>query len=89
VHLRSGQVSHVAQLAVATFAPGSRTERHSHPTMTEIFHVKAGRGSFLLDNGAVEELDVGDTVAVLPGAYHVVANDGTDSLVMLYVSIPV
>ena len=87
VHLPPSLVPNLQQFAVARFAAGSRTERHVHPTLTEVFHVKEGRGRFEFDDGTVEEVGVDDTIAVPAGAYHVVSNQGTDTLVMVYASI--
>ena len=87
VHLPASTVPHLQQWAVARFEPGSRTERHVHPTLTEVFHVKEGRGRFEFDEGAVRTVGEDDTIAVPAGAYHTVVNDGSDVLVMVYASI--
>ena len=87
VHLPPSTVPNLQQWAVARFAPDSRTERHVHPTLSEVFHVKEGRGRFEFDGGRVEEVEVDDTIAVPAGAYHVVSNEGPEPLVMVYASI--
>ena len=58
-----------------------------HESLTEVFHVKEGKGRFEFDGGRVEEVEVDDTIAVPAGAYHIVSNEGTEVLVMVYASI--
>ena len=87
VHLSQSLLPNLQQFAVATFAPHSSTERHVHPTLSEIFHVKEGRARFVFDGGREEAVGVDDTVAIPPGTWHTVVNDGDGELRMVYASV--
>ena len=87
VHLPPSQLPNVQQFAVATFAPHSSTERHVHPSLSEIFHVKHGQAKFVFDGERDEVVGVDDTVAIPPGTWHMVVNDGDVELQMVYVSV--
>ena len=87
VHLSAQLLPNLQQFAVATFAPHSSTERHVHPTLSEVFHVKQGKARFVFDAGREEAVGVDDTVAIPPGAWHTVVNEGDVELRMVYASI--
>lgn len=87
VHLSHSLLPNIQQFAVATFAPHSTTERHVHPTLTELFHVKAGRAKFVFDGEREEEVGVDDTVAIPAGTWHTVVNEGEVELQMVYASV--
>ena len=87
VHLAASLLPNLQQFAVATFQPHSTTERHVHPSLSEVFHVLAGEVRFCFDGGREEVVGVGDTVAVPPGTWHTVVNDGDVELRMVYASV--
>ena len=55
--------------------------------MSEVFHVLSGSGRFVFDGGVEAVVGVEDTVAVPPGAWHTVVNDGEEVLRMVYASV--
>ena len=87
VHLPPSLLPNLQQFAVATFAPHSSTERHIHPSLSEVFHVKAGRAKFVFDGGREEVVGMDDTVAVPAGTWHTVVNEGEVELQMVYASV--
>ncbi len=52
-----------------TFAPGARTNWHTHP-LGQTIHVLAGRGLCRIEGEAVRELKPGDTVYFPPETRH-------------------
>lgn len=55
--------------ATVTFAPGARTNWHTHPAGQTII-VTAGKGWAQREGGAVEEIAPGDTVFFVAGERH-------------------
>jgi quercetin dioxygenase-like cupin family protein len=56
-------------LAEATLAPGQSTQRHYHARSEELYSFLEGGGRLELD-GEEQEVAVGDTVLIPPGARH-------------------
>ena len=56
-------------LAEATLAPGQSTQRHYHALSEELYSFLEGGGRLELD-GEEQEVAVGDTVLIPPGARH-------------------
>lgn len=88
VHIgKADKVANLLQFAESKFPVGASVERHSHPTMTEIFHVKRGTVRFELDGGASQTLTADDTIVLRPGSHHSVRNVGDAEVVMVYASV--
>ena len=78
-------------LAEAVIAPGMATTAHSHRASEEIYHVIEGAGRMELDageGGRSCDVTVGDTVLILPGVRHRIANTGTGPLRILCCCAP-
>ena len=56
-------------LAEATLAPGQSTQRHYHALSEELYSFLEGGGRLEID-GEEQEVAVGDTVLIPPGARH-------------------
>lgn len=69
-------------LAEATIPAGTSTVRHRHDRTEEIYHVVAGQGMMTLGS-ELFVIEVGDTVLILPGTLHCVANTGDTPLRIL------
>lgn len=52
-----------------SFAPGARTDWHSHPG-GQVLHVASGRGVVMNRDGQRLEVAAGDTVTTSPGEVH-------------------
>ena len=52
-----------------TFAPGGRTNWHSHAS-GQVLYVVSGVGRYQLEGEAVQEIRTGDTVIIPPDARH-------------------
>lgn len=52
-----------------TFAPGSRTDWHSHPG-GQILYCTSGEGRFQVKGEAIQHLKVGDVVEIKPDIVH-------------------
>ncbi|QPH55488.1 (R)-mandelonitrile lyase [Pontivivens ytuae] len=52
-----------------TFAPGARTNWHTHP-LGQTLHVTSGQGLIALRDGAPEVIRAGDTVYIPPEVEH-------------------
>ena len=52
-----------------TFAPGSRTDWHSHPG-GQILYCISGEGRFQEKGKAIQQLKTGDVVEIKPGLVH-------------------
>lgn len=52
-----------------SFAPGARTDWHSHPG-GQVLHVGSGRGVVMNRDGQRLEVAAGDTVTIPPGEVH-------------------
>ena len=79
--------SRVQSLAEAVVAPGTTTRLHRHRQSEELYHITAGRGRMTLGE---EHFDVGpgDTLCILPGTPHCIANTGTEPLHILCCCAP-
>ncbi len=73
--------------AEAIVAPGETTALHRHHKSEELYHITHGQGRMTL---GPETFDVGpgDTVCILPGTPHCVANTGTGPLRILCCCAP-
>ncbi len=74
-------------LAEATLPSGGETERHYHRDSEEIYFVLDGTGVMEVD-GEAAEVEVGDAVAIPPGAWHQIRATGTGSLRFLCCCAP-
>lgn len=54
---------------VVTFAPGGRTNWHTHP-LGQTLHVVSGAGRAQVWGGPIQEIQAGDTVWIPPGEKH-------------------
>ena len=69
-------------LAEATLEVEQATERHYHRLTEEIYFVLKGQGKMEID-GETGYLRPGDSVLILPGAWHQLENNGTSELRIL------
>jgi len=74
-------------LAEATLAPGQATQRHYHRASEEIYFVLDGEGEMELD-GERRRVDVGDAIAIPPGAWHELRAGGDRPLRILCCCAP-
>ena len=84
--LPTGGVDHQS-LAEATLAPGQATQRHYHRASEEIYFVFDGEGEMELD-GERRRVDVGDAIAIPPGAWHELRAGGDRPLRILCCCAP-
>ncbi len=79
--------NHAQSLTVAIVAPGTTTRLHQHHQSEELYHITAGRGHMTLGE---EDFDVGpgDTICILPGTPHCIANTGAEPLRILCCCAP-
>ncbi|HEY8628520.1 MAG TPA: cupin domain-containing protein [Gaiellaceae bacterium] len=84
--LPTGGVDHQS-LAEATLAPGQATQRHYHRASEEIYVVLDGEGEMELD-GERRRVDVGDAIAIPPGAWHELRAGGDRPLRILCCCAP-
>lgn len=84
--LPTGGVDHQS-LAEATLAPGQATQRHYHRASEEIYFVLDGEGEMELD-GERRRVDVGDAIAIPPGAWHELRAGGDRPLRILCCCAP-
>jgi quercetin dioxygenase-like cupin family protein len=62
-------------LALATFAPGGVTPKHTHPG-EEFLYLLEGRVRLEIDGQAPRDLQPGDAVIIPPGTPHLARNLG-------------
>lgn len=74
-------------LAEAVVPPGTTTLLHQHRQSEEIYHVTRGTGLMTLDDRQFS-ISVGDSVVILPGTPHCVANTGSEPLHILCCCAP-
>ena len=74
-------------LAEATVPVGIKTVAHFHPQTEEIYYVLAGSGTMYL-SGESRQVNVGDAIAIPPGAIHWIENSGAVDLVFLCCCAP-
>ncbi|HTD91224.1 MAG TPA: cupin domain-containing protein [Burkholderiales bacterium] len=73
--------------AEAIVIPGTKTVLHRHRVTEEIYHITQGAGRMTL--GAQQfEVEVGDTICILPGTAHCIECVGTVALKMLCACSP-
>lgn len=94
-----GFLPHVKQWAMAIFEHDHGTDRHRHPTGSEIFFILEGTAIFEIEYNDIDDTDVHesistqiiaqqfDTVFIPPNTYHIVRNDALDDLRMVYALI--
>jgi quercetin dioxygenase-like cupin family protein len=74
-------------VGVNAFEPGQTHALHAHAGMDKVYHVIAGEGEFLLDDGA-RPMRAGDLLVAPADVAHGVRNTGTGRLVVLAVLAP-
>lgn len=85
--LRYGEIAGFGQFAQCMIPAGRSTAPHAHADLTEVFFVRAGRGTIRID-GAPHPAAPGTCVRVDPGETHTIENPGPDALELLYFGIP-
>jgi quercetin dioxygenase-like cupin family protein len=88
VMLRFGELPHLTNFSQARFAPGQLAPAHAHQDMCEVFFVEAGAGIIRVD-GKEYPLIPGNCVAIEPGEFHEVVNNGETELVLTYFGLRV
>lgn len=90
VLLRTGEVPHITQLATSRSWDGCDTaeDPHVHPTMWELYFVRAGRATFTID-GDVHEAEPGSFLAVPPNTTHSYVVAPGDVLELLYLGVAI
>lgn len=74
-------------LAEATVQPGMKTAMHRHNVTEEIYHVTQGQGMMTL-GGEQLAVTAGDTICIMPGTAHCIANTGNAPLRVLCACSP-
>jgi mannose-6-phosphate isomerase-like protein (cupin superfamily) len=74
-------------LAEAVVAPGTKTALHRHRATEELYHIVAGFGVMTLGAESFP-VSAGDTVCILPGTAHCIANSGDCELRILCCCVP-
>lgn len=74
-------------LAEATIPPGVLTQLHHHPKTEEIYYILSGSGKMEID-GQLTHVGPGDAIAIGPGKWHRIHNDGSIDLVLLCCCAP-
>jgi len=74
-------------LAEARLPVGSATDRHYHPKSEEIYFITHGNGRMEIE-GEVQEVKIGDSIAIPPGKAHKIWNTGKDVLRFLCCCAP-
>lgn len=74
-------------LAEARVAVGGATAPHYHPRAEEIYYILQGRGRMRIDQDE-RAVEVGDAIAIPPGAMHTIRNTGDETLVFLCCCAP-
>jgi mannose-6-phosphate isomerase-like protein (cupin superfamily) len=74
-------------LAEAIVPPGVKTMRHLHMNTEEIYHITSGCGLMTLDQ-ANFEVNIGDTISIMPCTPHCIENTGDEDLVILCTCTP-
>jgi mannose-6-phosphate isomerase-like protein (cupin superfamily) len=79
--------NHNQSLAEAVVPAGSQTLPHRHRDSEELYHITAGSGVMMLGD---EEFAVaaGDTVCIMPGTIHRIANTGAVPLKIMCCCAP-
>jgi len=66
-------------LAEARLPVGGQTMPHFHPLCEEIYYLLAGTGRMQVEDD-VQEVGVGDAIAIPPGTRHQITNTGDEAL---------
>lgn len=74
-------------LAEAIVEPGAQTALHRHVQTEEIYHITAGEGMMTLGEQRFA-VTAGDTVCIVPGTSHCIANTGSAPLKILCACSP-
>jgi mannose-6-phosphate isomerase-like protein (cupin superfamily) len=74
-------------LAEARIPAGGSTQEHYHPRAEEIYFITAGSGRMRID-GEMQEVKMGDAIAIPPGKKHKLWNTGTETLKLLCCCAP-
>ena len=69
------------------FEPGQEHGLHTHDGMDKVYHVLAGRGSFVLADGEVD-MEAGVMLVAPEGVPHGIRNTGSERLVVLAILAP-
>ena len=73
--------------AEATVQPGATTALHRHRNTEEIYHITSGNGVMTLGEERFA-VAVGDTICIVPGTSHCIANTGDAPLRILCACSP-
>jgi mannose-6-phosphate isomerase-like protein (cupin superfamily) len=74
-------------LAEAIVAPGCETKLHRHDITEELYFITAGQGLMTLGNQQFN-VNVGDTICIVPGTEHKIHNTGKFELKILCCCAP-
>jgi len=74
-------------LAEAIVHPDQTTALHKHHESEEIYFIRQGQGEMTLDQQQFD-VQVGDSVCILPGTAHCIKNTGQDDLHILCCCAP-
>jgi quercetin dioxygenase-like cupin family protein len=74
-------------VGVNAFEPGHRHALHAHAGMDKVYHVIAGEGEFLLEDGA-RPMRAGDLLVAPADVPHGVRNTGNERLIVLAILAP-
>ena len=74
-------------LAEARLPVGGSTQAHYHPETEEIYYITHGTGRMKISE-EIQTVEVGDAIAIPPGAPHKIWNDGTETLRFLCCCAP-
>ncbi len=74
-------------IAEAIVAVNQKTELHKHLQTEEIYHITSGRGLMTLGTDLFE-VDLGDTICILPNTTHCIKNIGDCALHFLCLCAP-
>lgn len=69
------------------FEPGQEHKLHAHAGMDKVYHVLAGRGTFLLEGGE-EPMEAGMMLVAPEGIPHGIRNTGDERLLVLAILAP-
>lgn len=83
VLLGPGEVPVLTNFSQAVFQPGDVAPGHRHDDMWEVFFVRSGRGTILVD-GIESALEEDECWVIEPGEVHEIRNESEADLVLLY-----
>jgi mannose-6-phosphate isomerase-like protein (cupin superfamily) len=70
-----------------SFEPGQEHRLHAHSGMDKVYHVLAGRGTFLLE-GREAPMEAGTMLVAPEGVLHGIRNTGPERLLVLAILAP-